>query len=171
MTSDERRTMTFAWYSALQDAGHAVGSLLAGLPTLLQTAGGLAPLPSSRLTLTLFPLLSLVVLGLYLRISPAVEIAETRRPLSPRARSILWRISSLFALDGIGGGLLVTTLLSYYFFERFGASALSVAPSAWRRVRASSRVSRWGKSMCMPETYQSGGTAATFCSHEVAGGA
>ncbi|HLE84617.1 MAG TPA: MFS transporter, partial [Thermoanaerobaculia bacterium] len=33
----------------------------------------------------------------------------------------------LFALDGIGGGFLVTTLLSYYFFERFGASPGAVA--------------------------------------------
>ncbi|HVS61889.1 MAG TPA: MFS transporter [Thermoanaerobaculia bacterium] len=127
-TTDERRTMAFAWYSALQDGGHAVGSLLAGLPTLLQSAGGLGPLPSSRLTLALFPSLSLVVLALYLRVSPAVEIAETsRRSLSPGARTILWKISSLFAIDGIGGGLLVTTLLSYFFFERFGASALSIA--------------------------------------------
>jgi predicted MFS family arabinose efflux permease len=40
---------------------------------------------------------------------------------------VLWRISSLFAVDGVGGGLLVTTLLSYFFFERFGASAGAVA--------------------------------------------
>jgi predicted MFS family arabinose efflux permease len=39
----------------------------------------------------------------------------------------LWRIGPLFLLDGIGGGLLVTTLLSYFFFERFGAGAAEVS--------------------------------------------
>jgi hypothetical protein len=47
--------------------------------------------------------------------------------LSPAGRRILWRISALFALDGLGGGLLVTTLLSYFFFERFAASPATVA--------------------------------------------
>jgi predicted MFS family arabinose efflux permease len=40
---------------------------------------------------------------------------------------VLWRISSLFLLDGVGGGLLVTALLSYFFFERFGVEASAVA--------------------------------------------
>lgn len=127
-TSDDQRTMTFAWYSALQDGGHAVGSLLAGLPTLLQSAGGATPLAASRATLALFPLLSLVILLLYARVSAAIELGSAAPDrMSARTRAIAWRISSLFALDGIGGGLLVTSLLSYFFFERFGASAIGVA--------------------------------------------
>ena len=39
-TTPERRTAAFAWYAALQDAGHSLGSLAAGLPALL--IGGLA---------------------------------------------------------------------------------------------------------------------------------
>jgi MFS family permease len=127
-TTDERRTTTFAWYSALQDGGHAVGSLLAGLPTLLQAAAGTAPLEASRASLALFPLLSLVILLLYLRVSPSIEAgAGPQGRMSPRTRAIACRISALFALDGIGGGLLVTSLLSYFFAERFGVSALVVA--------------------------------------------
>jgi MFS family permease len=127
-TTDDRRTLTFAWYSALQDGGHAVGSLLAGLPTLLQSGIGMGAVTSSRMTLALFPLLLLVISALYLRVSPAIETGGAgSQPLSPGTRAIVWRISSLFALDGIGGGLLVTSLLSYFFFERFGLSALGVA--------------------------------------------
>lgn len=127
-TSDQRRTMVFAWYSALQDGGHAIGSLLAGLPTLLRAAGGFDPVSANRLSLGLFPLLSFVVLMLCLRLSPGIEVAASQRQaLSPKTRGILWKISSLFALDGIGGGLLVTTLLSYFFFERFETTAFGVA--------------------------------------------
>jgi MFS family permease len=37
------------------------------------------------------------------------------------------KISALFALDGIGGGFLTTAMLSYFFFERFGAREDTIA--------------------------------------------
>ncbi len=125
----ERRTLAFAWYTALQDAGHAVGSLLAGLPTLLAGQEAFPILARTGSSLALYPLLLLATVPLYLRLSPAVEMAAGpgSRRLSPAARRIVVRISSLFALDGIGGGLLVTTLLSYFFFERFSVSPGAVA--------------------------------------------
>src|SRR5207249_4188568 len=43
-TGDEQRTRAFAWYNVLQDAGHALGGLVAGMPALLGGAAGLAPL-------------------------------------------------------------------------------------------------------------------------------
>jgi MFS family permease len=125
----ERRTYAFAWYAALQDGGHALGSLLAGLPALLAGALALSQAAAGRATLALYPLLLAAAVPLYLRLSPALEVAaEARgRRLGPAARRIVTRISLLFALDGIGGGFLVTTLLSYYFFERFGAAPGAVA--------------------------------------------
>lgn len=47
-TSDADRTRAFAWYSALQDAGHALGALAAALPTVLERALGAAPLTVHR---------------------------------------------------------------------------------------------------------------------------
>ena len=125
----ERRTLAFAWYTALQDGGHALGSLLAGLASLLAALPALDETGGTRLTLALLPLLLLATLPLYRRLSPRVEIggAALRASLSPASRRIVARISALFALDGIGGGLLVTSLLSYFFFERFGASTGAVA--------------------------------------------
>jgi MFS family permease len=128
----EGRTLAFAWYAALQDAGHALGSLLAALPTTVVALAGLSQLPALRTTLALYPALLLVSVPLYLRLSAAVEnpdLPETsaRHRLSGESRAILFRISALFALDGLGGGLLVTTLLSYYFFHRFGVSGATVA--------------------------------------------
>ena len=40
----------YAWYSAIQDAGGALGGLCAGLPALLRGAGGLGELPSLRIS-------------------------------------------------------------------------------------------------------------------------
>jgi MFS family permease len=124
----ERRTLAFAWDTALQDAGHAVGSLAAGLAGALAALPGWSVLAGLRATLAIHPVLLLATLPLYLALSP-VAPREGRRParLSPRSRRIVARICALFALDGIGGGFLVSSLLSYYFFERFGASAATVA--------------------------------------------
>jgi hypothetical protein len=55
--------------------------------------------------------------------------ATSTRPVchaSPRTRALLARISALFTLDSLGGGFLTTALLSYFFFERFGASSTQI---------------------------------------------
>jgi MFS family permease len=122
-TTDAGRTRVIAWYNVLQDAGHAIGSLLAGLPVLFRAIGHLDELTSIRVALGLYALIMLATAVLYLGLSPAVE-AESGRPavrISPQTRRVLWKISSLFAIDSLGGGFLTTALLSFFFFERFGA--------------------------------------------------
>lgn len=125
----ERRTLAFAWYTALQDAGHALGSLAAGLAAALAALAGWSTAGGLRATLALYPVLLLAGVPLYLGLSAGAEAPPEHRGqrLSPGSRRVVARISALFALDGLGGGFLVSSLLSYYFFERFGASAAAVA--------------------------------------------
>jgi MFS family permease len=125
----ERRTFAFAGYTALQDAGHAVGSLAAGLAGALASFAGLSTLAAMRATMALHPALLVATLPLYLRLSPAIEPVSRSTPvaLSAASRRIVVRICALFAVDGLGGGFLVGSLLSFFFFERFGASASTVA--------------------------------------------
>ena len=120
--TDAERTRVFAWYNVLQDAGHALGGLLAGLPALLRHAAGLPELASLRWSIGLYALLTLATALLYLRLSPAVEAHAAPREarLSPRSRRVLWRISTLFAFDSLAGGFLTTALLAFFFYERFG---------------------------------------------------
>jgi MFS family permease len=127
--SDAGRTRTFAWYSAIQDGGHALGSLLAGLPAILEGRHGLSALDADRLAFACAPALLAVTALVCLRLPRAIEARNEGVPprLTARTRRVLWRIGPLFLLDGIGGGLLVTTLLSYFFFERFGAGAAAVS--------------------------------------------
>jgi MFS family permease len=126
-TDDTGRTRAFAWYHVLQDAGHALGSLAAGLPTALAAAVEATPLAASRAAILAYAALSLATLALYARLSPAVEAAaEPALAVSPETRGILTRISALFALDALGGGFLTTALLSYFFATRFGASAAAI---------------------------------------------
>jgi MFS family permease len=126
-TNDAGRTQAFAWYSALQDAGHAIGALLAGIPVLVQHATGSSLLASFRATLWAYVAFAIVSLALYARLSPGRSPAPHLARLSPRTRRVVTQIAALFALDSLGGGFLTTTLLSYFFFERFGAGQAAVA--------------------------------------------
>ena len=123
--ADAERTRTFAWYSVLQDAGHALGALLGGLPAWLQHGAAVSELRAFDLAMAAPALLLLATLPLYLGLSPRIEAVEPphERRLSPESRGVLWRIGALFALDSIGGGFLTTALLAYFFAERFGVGA------------------------------------------------
>jgi hypothetical protein len=117
----DRRTAVFAWYNVLQDAGHAIGALAAGLPALFRAASVPEDL-SLRAAIGAYALLLAITSLLYLRLGPEVEAEKPSGGLriSPASRKIVTRVSSLFALDGLGGGFLTSALLSYFFYVRFG---------------------------------------------------
>jgi MFS family permease len=128
-TTDAARTGVFARYNVLQDAGHALGSLLAGLPALLQRAGTVE-LPAYRSSVAVYAALFLAAVPLYLRLSPAIEIGSSGPSwrVSAGSRRILWRIGSLFALDSFAGGFITTAMLAVFFNQRFGVQAGTLAP-------------------------------------------
>lgn len=125
--SDRERTVVFAKYNVLQDVGHALGALLATLPLALQQSG-VAEVPAFRTSVAIYAVLSLLPAVAYWRLSSHIEaprVAALNR-VSPETRGILWRISSLFALDSVAGGFLTTALLSFFFHERFGVGVESI---------------------------------------------
>ena len=128
-TMDEARTQAFAWYNVLQDAGHAIGSLLAGAPYVFRAVLPVGEIASFRLAMGLAAALILLTAILYLNLSPAVEVpaAQKKAPLTPESRKTLFRLSSLFAVDALAGGFLVSSLLSYFFYRRFGITEGTVA--------------------------------------------
>lgn len=127
-TDDSGRTTAFAWLSVLQDAGHALGGLAAGVPALLGRGDDLAAL---RLAMAAPAALALVCAVLYATLSPAVEVdasAAAERRMSPESRGIIARLAGLFAVDSIAGGFLATALLAYFLAERFGVGAGLLGP-------------------------------------------
>jgi predicted MFS family arabinose efflux permease len=127
--TDATRTLAFAQYNVLQDLGHALGGLLAGLPALLASSGVTDSSRAFAATLILYALLAVMPIGAYLRLSRKITTPKRERVrLTPSSRRILWRISALFALDSLAGGFLTTALLSYFFAERFGVGVALIGP-------------------------------------------
>ncbi|MEO6026714.1 MAG: MFS transporter [Candidatus Binatia bacterium] len=126
-TDDAGRTQAFAWYNVLQDAGHALGSLAAALPVALAATTSLDAPAALRIAVLTYAGLAFATVGLYARLSPAVERAPgPSLRVSPATRTVLVKLSALFALDALGGGFLTTALLSYFFATHFGASAATI---------------------------------------------
>jgi MFS family permease len=130
-TVDDRdRTRAFAWYNVLQDSGHALGSLLAAAPAVLRAGFGMDELHALRIAMLFAALLTLVAAALYPRLSRTVEatVEAKRVVVSPETRRMLWKISSLFTIDALGGGFLTASLVSFFFFKRFGVDEAVLGP-------------------------------------------
>jgi len=137
VTIPEHRTALFARYNLVASLSAAVGALAAGLPALLMGIG--LPLASGiRLLFGAYAVLGLVVAGLSLRLSASVETPgrppiqgqSLRRRLAPplhRSRGIVWRLTALFSVDALAGGLVVQSLMALFFHLRFGVSLTTLS--------------------------------------------
>jgi len=130
VTAPEQRTSLFARYNLVASFSAAVGALLAGVPGLL-TRTGLPLATGVRLMFGVYAVLALIVAGLSFRLSSDVEathqssakVQSKRSRLVPplyRSGGIVWRLTALFSVDALAGGLVVQSLMALYFLERFG---------------------------------------------------
>jgi MFS family permease len=125
--SDADRTRAFAWYNVIQDVGHGLGAGLAVLPTFLRDAG-FDHLHSLRAAVIVYAALYAATAVLYLALSRHAEApaAGLEVRVSPESRSILTKMSFLFALDSFAGGFQGSALFAFFFHQQFGASEATI---------------------------------------------
>jgi MFS family permease len=123
VTAPEQRTSVFARYNLVASFSAAAGALAAGVPGLLTRTG--LPLASGvRLMFGVYAVLALIVAVLSLRLSLDVEapphrpiqVQSRRSRLVPplhRSRGIVWRLTALFSVDALAGGLVVQSLVAF----------------------------------------------------------
>jgi MFS family permease len=124
---DRNRTQTFAWYNLAGSFATATGALAGGgLSQLLQEAGYSA-LNSYRAVVLGYALIGVILANLFLLLTHAVEAgkidetAPTKRLLGlHRSRGVILRLSSLFAIDAFAGGLVLQSMVAYWFNIKFG---------------------------------------------------
>jgi MFS family permease len=151
---DEKRTRLYAIRSTLNSVAISAGSLFAGAIVLLQNRFSLSVGTSYMWMFGIYALLNLLTVALYSMLSDAAEVenpAEEVLPLSPETRRYVLRLSLLFSVDSLGGGFVTQSLVSYWFFDRFGlgmdaigtifaASSLLAAFSFMLAARVSERI-------------------------------
>jgi MFS family permease len=134
LSADHRRTSTFAMQNMFATLAVAVGSLAAGAVPLL-TRVGLQGSDAYRPLFVLFAVIGLASYGLFLRLSPAVELVPAATP--PRTRSrlglgesrrVVGILIGLNVIDSLAGGLMVQSIVAYWFYLvwRLEASTLAL---------------------------------------------
>jgi len=128
IVANEQRTHVFAWYNLVGSFATATGALAGGwLATGLQNAG-LTALASYQVVLGGYAFAGLLLIVCFLLISQNIEVdAGSPRPASVQTKlglhkshGVVLKLSSLFALDAFAGGLIVQSMLAYWFHIRYG---------------------------------------------------
>jgi MFS family permease len=125
---DKKKMNTiFALYNMVGTFAMSAGIILSGLPSLLQEQYfAINNVDSFKILFMMYSILGLVVMIIYLTISKAIEIKPNvkntvRRTLSPSSKKIVGKLSVLFAVDSFAGGFVIQSVVSLWFFTRFGA--------------------------------------------------
>ncbi len=122
----KHRTLAFSWYNLVGYGSSSIGALIAGLPQYFGSG------PSAYKPLFAAYLASGLVGSLiYAKLSKETEVESNKAPakrqiLSEKSKPIVQKLSAIFAVDAFGGGFIGTSILSYYFYERFSLQYTSL---------------------------------------------
>ncbi len=120
--SAKERTALFARYSLVGSLVAAAGALFAGVPDLFAARGFVSLSQALQGMFVLYGILGLIAMVLYNRLSPSLGEPQPKRAPLVESRRIVYTLSALFALDSLGGGFVVQSLLALWLFQRFDLS-------------------------------------------------
>jgi len=151
---DGRRTRMYAVRSTLDQVATFGGSLAAGGVVLFQSWLGVSQVASYRLMFAIYAIMNAATVLIYSLLSQRAEVElppDETPPLSSETRGNVLRLSLLFSVDSLGSGFTTSSLVSYWFFRRFGVdmdvigtifagSSLLAAASFMLAARISERI-------------------------------
>lgn len=121
------RTSLFAWYNLAGSFATAAGSLAGGFLAGSLMSHGFGVVASYRSAIIAYAVLGAVLAIVFASVSPAIEGERATKPAGSlfrveQSRSVVKRLSALFAIDAFAGGMVVQSIVAYWFFRRFGLS-------------------------------------------------
>ncbi len=141
----KKRNTLYAIYNMVGTFAMSAGILLSGLPRIFVQHYGLNQIESIRPLFLLYSIIGLGVLGIYFLVSKRVEIdlgtgdnnnnqkiitnlsKPVRQALSPKSKEIVGKLSALFAIDSFAGGFVIQSIVSFWFFTKFGADLTNLS--------------------------------------------
>lgn len=125
------RTEVFAWYTLTGSVATALGALVGGSVTQALQHASVTPIGSYRAVVLLYAGLGILLAYCFARLSPLVEVNMAEERSSHvgvrsflglgQSRTVVLKLSGLFALDSFGGGFVMQSFAAYWFYLRFGA--------------------------------------------------
>jgi MFS family permease len=127
---NERRTWLFSIYNTVANFAGALGSLAAAAAGVFAGLGFVGA-DAYRPLFVLYALIGLANLAVFATLSDRVERAKLDGERSfigiHRSRGTVAKLSALFGLDAFAGGLVVHSIVAYWFVVRWGISLTDLA--------------------------------------------
>ncbi len=129
----KKRNTIFAFYNIVGTFAMSAGVLLASLPQILQEKFGMSVVDSFKPLFLMYLSVGLAVVIIYFFLSKQVEVTKTHNTklissnLSPHSKKIVIKLSSLFALDSFAGGFVIQSIVSFWFFTKFGVNLTTLS--------------------------------------------
>lgn len=129
----KKRNTIFAFYNIVGTFAMSAGILLASLPQLLQEKFSMSVVDSFKPLFLMYLSAGLAVVIIYFFLSKQVEVTKTHNTklissnLSPQSKKIVIKLSSLFALDSFAGGFVIQSIVSFWFFTKFGVDLTTLS--------------------------------------------
>jgi MFS family permease len=125
LVQNRERTRYLAWYNLAGSFATAAGALTGGWLSQAMQNQGWSAFDSYRAVLTAYAFGGLLLLVFFLHLTKSVEVDPSQDAIQRilglhRSRRVVLKLSSLFALDAFAGGLVVQSLMAYWFHVRFG---------------------------------------------------
>jgi MFS family permease len=125
LVPDRSRTKLFAWYNLSGSFSSAFGALASGWLAQFFQSSGWTALESYRFILMGYALGGFILAIMFLGVSPAIEAAQAQTQRKKvlglhRSRNVVFKLSALFSIDAFAGGLLVQSMMAYWFHVKFG---------------------------------------------------
>jgi MFS family permease len=124
---DEKRTQVFAWYNLVGSFATATGALSGGWLAQILQSQGMSAGAAYQMVLIGYSAGGILLMLLFFWLSPQVEVpaqqkvVETPRVLGlHKSRNVVLKLSTLFALDAFAGGLILQSMMAYWFHVRYG---------------------------------------------------
>ena len=104
----------------------AIGALATGIVVQVLRGAGAGELDAYRAIVVAYGAIGLVLAVAFLRLTPAIEVPHAERSTIAgrlglhRSRGTVVRLSALFSLDAFAGGLVMDSIVAYWFTTKFG---------------------------------------------------
>jgi hypothetical protein len=121
----ENRNQIFAVNSCVGSIMGALGALASGLPQFLQEERGWSAVKSYKPLFILTIFFSVVLWFIYRSISEQPQLRNAERRISRTTGTFVTKMSLLAVVDNFGAGM-AGSLVSYWFFLRFGVELKSL---------------------------------------------
>jgi MFS family permease len=129
--ADKKRTAIFAWYNLLGFLATATGALVSGWSYRWLQNAGISNVESYRIVLAGYVVCGLLLAIAFSFLSKSVESVNSNKVAGRtmglhRSKKIVFKLSSLFALDAFAGGLVLQSIIAYWFHLKFGADTATL---------------------------------------------